>query len=124
MEIIIFGILTSFLDRNKKKDGKKYKYVSKNIIFGVLFYCYSCYSCCLVKAGAGDLFFLFFIDLKIPIFDLKMAIFHSQCCYQILRFDDINFFYKPFTFLNIQHLCPKGGTPEYMTSFMNVPLPP
>ena len=37
-------------------------------------------------------FFLFLIDLKIPLFDLKWLFSQSQCFYQNSQFDDVQFF--------------------------------
>ena len=39
-------------------------------------------------------FFLFWIDLEIPLFDLKWLFSQSRCSYQNLRFDDVQFFYN------------------------------
>ena len=63
---------------------------------------FRCYSCCLVKAGVGDLLFL--IDLKIPLFYLIWLFSKSRRSYQNLRFDDAKIL---FIYLNISMMSNK-----------------
>ena len=41
-------------------------------------------------------------DAVVPIFDIKWLFSLSQCCYQILQFDDISIL---FLYLNISMMC-------------------
>ena len=67
-----------------------------NVVFQ-LTHTYLLLSCCLVKAGAGDLLFL--IDLKIPLFDLIWLFSKSQCSYQNLLFDNVKILFIYFNIL-------------------------
>ena len=72
------------------------------IVYYLLLSCYSCNSCCLVKATAGDSLFL--IDLKIPLFYLLCLFSKSQCSYQNLQFNDVKVL---FIYFNISMMFNK-----------------